>query len=75
MTDWIMLFFKRKKKPMWIAFRTTTDHNWSRDEYITFDTQSEALEQYHQWLKACETYCAGYAPIAGATEPHWVDQS
>jgi hypothetical protein len=36
-------------------------------------SEEEAVTRYNEILKEDLVYCAGYAPIAGGTEPQWVD--
>lgn len=64
---------------MWVAFRckacvdSATGHKFDRDYFTVVDTEAQAKAILHRWQDDSTTYSAGIAPIADATEPHWVE--
>jgi len=58
--------------PMWVVFWTTTIPS-EIDEYKVVPSEQEAIKLYKELLEKSNLYCAGYAPVARGTEPHWTD--
>lgn len=42
------------------------------DQFQTLDTQEEAAAKFAALCLLPSTYCAGWAPIMGASEPQWI---
>ena len=63
-------------KPMWAVFSTVDmDNNQAtyEDFFTIVETKAQAIAAYNERIEDPKTYAAGYAPIAGGTEPHWMD--
>lgn len=66
----------------WVVFWTVKDEDEPRyemddgmtDRYELVDNEDEARDRYEGLLvsELEEIECAGYAPVKGGSEPHWV---
>lgn len=55
---------------MWVVFWMT---NNNVDHFVICEDEEQAEAIYKQRIADEQVYCAGYAPIKKATEPHWYD--
>ncbi len=44
------------------------------DHFQIVEDEEQAISGLANAKRWDTTYCAGYAPIKGATEPHWVEE-
>lgn len=59
---------------MFVVFYTTKEGLDYTDHFQIVEDEEQAISGLDN-VKQCDTtYCAGYAPIKDATEPHWVEE-
>jgi len=59
---------------MWIlAWTTNHGNNDLRDFWIICETEDEARQEGNRLLEDPLLHCWAIAPIAHASEPHWVE--
>lgn len=59
---------------MFVVFWMTRKGLDNTDQFIIVEDEEQAISGLANAKRWDTTYCAGYAPIKGATEPHWVEE-
>lgn len=69
-----MVITEPKPGPMWIcAWTENHGNNDLRDTFSLHEDEGKARSAYDKLINECEIlHCAAIAPVATATEPHWM---